>query len=67
MSFTEYWARAQAGSSETAETGSRKSHNSFGGGGTPSGIWSNLRGTVPSLAFEYSGSEEEEWKMEGVY
>uniref|UniRef100_A0A2N9EUX0 Uncharacterized protein n=1 Tax=Fagus sylvatica TaxID=28930 RepID=A0A2N9EUX0_FAGSY len=46
-----------ASSSEAAEIGSRKSHNSLGGSGTPFGIWSNPRSTVPSLALEYGGDQ----------
>uniref|UniRef100_A0A2N9IAX1 RNase H type-1 domain-containing protein n=1 Tax=Fagus sylvatica TaxID=28930 RepID=A0A2N9IAX1_FAGSY len=41
--------------SETAEVGPKKGLNSFGGGGTPSGIWSNPRNTVPNMALKHGG------------
>uniref|UniRef100_A0A2N9ENC7 Uncharacterized protein n=1 Tax=Fagus sylvatica TaxID=28930 RepID=A0A2N9ENC7_FAGSY len=55
ISFIKYRVRTQADSLETAEVGPKKGLNSFGGGGTPSGIWSNPRNTVPNMALKHGG------------
>ena len=47
--------------------GSRKSHDSLGGGGVPLGFRGNPRSTIPMLALEYGGGKKEEWKMESLY